>query len=62
MRMVYWNETSGDWVIDGLERDDAAILASGDNCTFIGYSSHFTTFSISLQVNVVDLTGVRAPL
>ena len=60
LQLVFWNETLGDWDVGGLVRDDAAILASGDNCTFIGYSTHFTTFSISLEVNVVDLNTVRA--
>ena len=60
--LVYWNETLGDWDNQGVYRDNATILASGDNCTFVGYSTHFTVFTIgviSFELNVVDPAAVR---
>jgi hypothetical protein len=55
--LVFWNETRGDWDTSGVFRDNDAILASGDNCTLIGYATHFTTFtlgSIAIQLNAID--------
>ena len=60
--LIFWNTTKGDWDNSGVNRDDAAILASGDNCTFIGYTTHFTTFSIgfiTIQINDIDPVTVR---
>jgi hypothetical protein len=59
--LVFWNETRGDWDTSGVFRDNDAILASGDNCTLIGYATHFTTFtlgSIAIQLNAIDPNAV----
>jgi len=57
MKLVFWDETAGNWSDAGVFRDDAAILASGDNCTFVGYTTHFTTFTLgglSIRLNALD--------
>jgi len=60
---MFWNETGGVWSNQGVYRDDEAILASGDNCTFVGYTAHFTTFTVgglSIRINAVDPAKVSA--
>ena len=60
--LVFWNTTKNDWDASGTNRSDAEILASGDNCTYIGYTSHFTTFTIGVIVvslNTLDPGTVR---
>ena len=63
MQLVFWNETTGDWDGSGVFADNATILASGNNCTFVGYTTHFTLFtigSLSLQINVININNVRS--
>ena len=60
--LLFWNDTLNDWDSRGVRRDNAAIAASGDNCTFIGYTSHFTSFTIgalAFNLNVLDPDVVR---
>jgi len=54
---MFWDEKAGNWSNTGVYRDDEAIVASGDNCTFVGYTTHFTTFtlgSLSIKLNAID--------
>ena len=62
LELVYWNATLRDWDHRGVFRDNATILASGDNCTFVGYTTHFTFFTVGVfrfQLNSVDVVTVR---
>lgn len=62
MQLMFWDEKSGNWSNDGVFRNDTAILASGDNCTFVGYTTHFTTFTIgglTIRLNAIDPTKVQ---
>ena len=57
MQLMFWDETAGNWSNTGVYRDDEAILASGDNCTFVGYTTHFTTFTLgglSIKLNAIN--------
>jgi len=63
LKLLFWNPELEDYDDTGVVRDDEAILASGDNCTFIGYTTHFTTFTVgalSISLNVIDPTKVPA--
>jgi len=62
MQLLFWDDKAGNWSNAGVFRDDAAILASGNNCTFVGYTTHFTVFtlgSISIRLNAVNPITVR---
>ena len=58
--LLYWNTTFNDWDVRGVFRDDD--LMPADNCTFVGYTLHLTTFAIGklvVAINTVDPTQVR---
>ena len=62
MQLLFCDDKAGNWSNAGVFRDDAAILASGNNCTFVGYTTHFTVFtlgSISIRLNAVNPITVR---
>ena len=62
LHLIFWNETKGDWDDSGVARADDKILQSGNNCTFIGYATHFTSFtigSINVELNAIDTSTVR---
>jgi hypothetical protein len=65
MQLLFWDDKAGNWSNVGVFRNDTAILASGDNCTFVGYTTHFTTFTVgglALKINAVNPATVRDPL
>jgi len=61
MQLLFWDDKAGNWSNVGVFRNDTAILASGDNCTFVGYTTHFTTFTLgglTIRLNAIDPTKV----
>jgi len=56
LQLVFWNETRNDWDSSGVFADAACMAASGDACTFCGYTTHFTTFTLGVVItlNTID--------
>jgi len=56
LQLVFWNETLDDWDSSGVFADKECMEASGDLCTFCGYTTHFTTFTLGviITLNTID--------
>lgn len=56
LQLVFWNETLNDWDSSGVFADKECMEAGGDLCTFCGYTTHFTAFTLGVVItlNTID--------